>query len=101
MKFIGFLIDLRKHEGEIMIEINEEELDIENFLEEFRKFQWFLEEFRIQFPKQSIYNLEQKERARKILDIIIDETFISDLQLLEFVVDSLDNLTEEYYGLFN
>lgn len=84
-----------------MIEINEEELEIENFLEEFRKFRWFLEEFRMQFPKQDAYSLTEKIRAQRMLDIIIEETFVSDLQLLEFVVDSLDNLTDEYSNLFS
>lgn len=80
--------------------ISNEELEIECFLEDFRRFQWAIQEFRIQFPYKKRYSKQQCQKAKKMLDYIIETTNVSDLQFLEFVMDSIDELFKEYKELF-
>lgn len=79
--------------------ISNDELEIESFLEDFRRFQWAIQEFKIQFPKKKKFSKQHFLKAKKMFDYIIDHTNISDLQFLEFVMDSIDELFDEYKEL--
>ncbi|MHA1341725.1 MAG: hypothetical protein ACTSRZ_18055 [Promethearchaeota archaeon] len=77
----------------------EEELEIELFLHEFRKFQWFIEEFHMQFPRGLRYTEDDRIKAQHLFNLIIDQTYIFDLPFLEYVVDSLNRLKNQYKDL--